>query len=161
MLVPENFEPPNLEGKDYIARKLTAKDVDLDYQAVMSSINIIHKTRGGKWPTPKITREDDLIDLCWHQREFEFKSSFAYTVMNRDETKCLGCIYFYPPQTGMSDAASGKNSDVDISWWVTQEMYDKGFYKTLSFDIKEWVKEKWPFKKVFWANKNLPEGFEK
>jgi len=159
MLVPKNFEPPLLEGEGYIARKLTARDVDLDYDAVMSSIDIIHKTRGGKWPTSDLTKEDDLIDLSWHQREFEFKSSFAYTVMNKEETKCLGCIYFYPPRTGMSDATSGKDSDVDISWWVTQEMYDRGFYETLSFDIKEWVEKKWPFKKVFWANKKLPDGF--
>ena len=104
---------------------------------------------------------NDLIDLFWHQREFEFKSSFAYTVMNKDETKCLGCIYFYPPNSGMSDAASGEKSEVDISWWVTQEVYDQGFYEKLSFDIKEWVEKEWPFKKVFWANKKLPEDFHK
>jgi len=81
--------------------------------------------------------------------------------MNKKETKCLGCIYFYPPGTGMSDAASGKDSEVDISWWVTQDMYDQGFYEKLSFDIKEWVEKEWPFKNVFWANKILPKGFTK
>jgi len=161
MFIPNDFNPPNLIKDNYIARKLTAKDVELDYEAVMSSIDIIHKMRGGKWPTQGLTIEDDLIDLSWHQREFEFKSSFAYTVMNKDETKCLGCIYFYPTSAGMSDAASSKDSEVDISWWVTQKMYDQGFYEKLSFDIKEWVEKEWPFKKIFWANKKLPEGFYK
>ncbi|MEK9200822.1 MAG: GNAT family N-acetyltransferase [Patescibacteria group bacterium] len=149
--LPNNFEPQVLVKEDYIARKLAARDVDLDYEAVMSSIDIIKATRGGKWPEADLTKEDDLIDLSWHQREFEFNSSFAFTVMNKDETKCLGCIYFYPPRNEKSD------SDVSISWWVTQEMYDKGFYEVLSKDVKEWVETKWPFKEVFWANKQLPK----
>lgn len=160
MLVPKDFKPPKLIKKHYIARKLMAKDVYLDYIAVMSSIDVIHKTRGGKWPTPDLTIEEDLIDLCWHQREFEYKTSFAYTVMNKEETKCLGCIYFYPPRAGMSSAASSEESDVCISWWVTQEMYEKGFYEKLSLDVKEWVGKEWPFEKVFWVNKLLPKGFK-
>ena len=155
MFVPKDFSPPVLEKDDYRARKLSAKDVYLDYTAVMSSIDIIHKTRGGKWPTPDLTIEDNLIDLCWHQREFEFKTSFAYTVMSKDETECLGCIYFYPPRASMSDAASNDDADVSISWWVTQKAYDQGFYERLSKDIKEWVEKEWPFKKVFWANKEF------
>lgn len=159
MWVPANFEPPFLEKETYRARKLTARDTKLDFKAVMSSIDIIHKTRGGKWPTEDLTLEEDRIDLSWHQREFEFKTSFAFTVMNKDETECLGCIYFYPPIAVMSDAASKDDVNVSISWWVTQKMYDQGFYDILSKDIKEWVESKWPFKKVFWANKTLPEGF--
>lgn len=138
-----------------------AKDAELDFQAVMSSIDVIHMTRGGKWPTSDLTLEEDRIDLSWHQREFEFKSSFAYTVMNLEETECLGCIYFYPPKNKMSDANKSNDAsiEVEISWWVTQKMYDQGFYETLSHDIKEWVKSEWPFKNVFWANKVLPVGF--
>jgi len=94
MFVPENFVPKNLIKDDYIARKLTARDVYLDYFAVMSSIDIIQEVRGGKWPEKNLTIEEDLIDLGWHQREFEFNSSFAFTIMNTEETECLGCIYF-------------------------------------------------------------------
>ena len=159
MLVPKDFDPPTLEKENYRARKLLASDVYLDYLAVMSSIDTIHNTRGGKWPTKDLTIEEDLIDLAWHQREFEFKSSFAFTIMNNDEAECLGCIYFFPPKAPMSDAASKDDAEVSISWWVTQKMYDQGFYEVLSGDIKEWVETKWPFKTVFWANKLLPEGF--
>lgn len=161
MWVPKGFEPPIIEKDIYRARKLTAKDTRLDFEAVMSSIDTIHKTRGGKWPTEDLTLEEDMIDLSWHQREFEFGTSFAFTVMNKDETECLGCIYFYPPSAAMSDAASKDGADVSISWWVTQKMYDLGFYDILSKDIKEWVETKWPFQKVFWANKLLPEVFLK
>lgn len=161
MLVPIKFTPPELRKDNYVARQLKASDVYLDYMAVMSSIEAIHKIRGGKWPTSDLSFEDDLIDLSWHQREFEFKTSFAYTIMNLDETKCLGCIYFYPPRSGMSDAKGDGDSDVEISWWVTQKMFEQGFYEELSFDIKQWVEDKWPFKKIAYVNKILPDGFFK
>lgn len=89
----------------------------------MSSIDVIRSTRGGSWPSPELSFEEDMIDLGWHQREFENKTSFAFTVMNLDETKCLGCFYLYP--AGYRKKAP-ENSDVDISFWVTQKEYNKG-----------------------------------
>lgn len=161
VFVSKKFKPPILRKRSYIARKLKASDVDLDYEAVMSSIDIIRQTRGGKWPTPKLTLEKNLSDLSRHQKEFEEKKAFAYTVMSSDETECLGCIYFYSPQSHMSSVKSDFSAEVNISWWVTQKMYDQGFYDQLSLDIKNWVENEWPFKTVAYVNKKLPEGFNK
>ncbi len=140
--IPEGFIAPNIEKNDYRARKLSAKDVYLDYLAVMSSLKIIKKTRGGRWPTKDLSFEDDLIDLCWHQREFENQTSFAYTVMNNDETKCLGCFYLYPIGFRTSLNSENKEYNVDVSWWVIPEMYAAGFYKTLFNDVQLFLKEK-------------------
>lgn len=157
MLVPKDFHPPEkLDCGDFIIRKLTTRDVYLDYIAVISSIDIIKKIRGGSWPTKDLTVEDDLIDLGWHQREFEYKNSFAFTVMNKDESKCLGCIYFYPPRAGMSSVKGDDTAEVNISMWVTQEEYEKGFYPVLFKTVKEWVEKSWPFRNVHYANKGIP-----
>lgn len=154
-LIPENFNvPEKLETEHFLIRKLCASDVYLDYMAVMSSIDIIKQTRGGSWPTYDLTFEDDLIDLAWHQREFEHKSSFAFTVMNPDESECLGCFYFYP--AGFRGEAE-EGSDVDVSFWVTQKAYDDGLYPELYVAIKEWLVNDWPFKKVNWSNKEIPK----
>ena len=69
--VPVDFKvPERLETPHFTIRKLCARDVYLDYLAVMSSIDLIKKTYGGSsWPEPDLTIEDDLIDLAWHQRE--------------------------------------------------------------------------------------------
>lgn len=157
-VVPENFTPPNLVKENYIARKLMASDAELDFAAVMSSIDIIKETRGGSWPSANLTLEEDRIDLSWHQREFENNSSFAYTVVNKDETKCLGCFYLYPMGFRTDLGKDNSNYDIDLSWWVTQEMYNQGFYDQLGRDIKEWLEKEWPFKKVYFSNKVLPEG---
>lgn len=153
-IIPETFTPPaQLVHPQFIARKLCARDVDLDYAAVMSSIDIIRQTRGGNWPTADLTHEDDLIDLSWHQREFENGSSFAYTVMNLEETECLGCFYLYRPGF-RAEAPAG--ADIDVSFWVTQKAYDAGLYPVLYTALKDWLTKEWPFKQVFWSNYQLP-----
>ncbi len=155
-LVPESFlVPEKLEHPKFVIRKLTARDVYLDYLAVTSSIEVIKKTRGGNWPPKELTFEDDLIDLAWHQREFEHKSSLAYTVMNPDQTECLGCLYFYP--AGYR-AEAPENADVDVSFWVTQKAYDEGLYPELFKTIKDWLTKDWPFKNPHWTNKEIPNG---
>jgi len=154
-LVPESFQvPKQLNHSKFIARKLCARDAYLDYMSVMSSIDIIRKTRGGSWPNSDLTFEDDMIDLAWHQREFENSSSFAFTVMNLDETECLGCFYLYP--AGFRGEAP-EGSDVDVSFWVTQKAYDEGLYNELYFAIKDWLQSEWPFKQFYWSNKEIPQ----
>lgn len=154
--VPEDFLPPEkVTTKDFILKKLCFADAKLDYEAVMSSIDIIHQVRGGSWPTSDLTFEDDQIDLAWHQREFEFKNSFAYTVLSRDEGKCLGCVYFYPLNKPWIKAPEG--SDVVVNFWVTQEAYDQGLYPKLYFFMQDWVKQAWPFKNPFFSNKEVPQ----
>jgi RimJ/RimL family protein N-acetyltransferase len=153
-LVPDSFNvPEKLETPKFIIRKLTFRDTDLDYKAVMSSIDIIRKTRGGSWPSPDLTYEDDQIDLGWHQREFENRTSFAYTVMSPDEKECLGCLYLYPP--GHRNESS-KNADVDVSFWVTQKAYEEGLYKELFQALDSWLKSTWPFKNVIYTNVEIP-----
>jgi hypothetical protein len=152
--VPNDFQiPEKLETTNFIIRKLCFKDAELDYKAVMSSIDIIHKTRGGKWPSLDLSFVDDQIDLGWHQREFENRTSFAYTVMSVDEKECLGCLYLYPP--GYRNESS-KAADVDVSFWVTQTAYDKGLYSVLYKTLDHWLNSKWPFKKIAYTNKTIP-----
>lgn len=152
--LPNHFVvPERLETADFLIRKICYRDAELDYAAVMSSIDIIHQTRGGTWPTTDLTFEDDQIDLAWHQREFESRSSFAYTVMRPDDQECLGCLYFYPPGF-RGDASAG--ADVDISFWVTQGAYDRGLYPVLYRVLCDWVRDVWPFRKVVFSNVMIP-----
>lgn len=148
-IVPEEYIQP-----EFILKKLCYDDAKLDYDAVMSSIDIIHKTRGGTWPTHDLTYEDDLIDLGWHQREFENRTSFTYTLLNPDRTKCLGCVYIYPTDIGKFQAPEG--ADVILSMWVTQEEYDNGLYPKLFKAVKNWIEKVWSFRNPYYSNKEIP-----
>lgn len=152
--VPDNFKvPERFETPEFIIRKLSFTDAKLDYEAVMSSIDIIKKTRGGDWPSPDLTFIDDQIDLGWHQREFEHRTSFAYTVMSLDEKECLGCLYMYPP--GFRDTSS-EQTDVDVSFWVTQKAYERGLYQLLYTTLDKWLKSEWRFKRIGYTNVEIP-----
>ena len=89
--VPDSFDiPERQETADFCLRMLTVHDVVKDYDAVMSSVErltTVFDERSG-WPQG-LTLEQNLIDLGWHQKEFQMRRSFAYTVMNPDETICL------------------------------------------------------------------------
>src|SRR5690348_7102885 len=113
-LVPQGFAVPlQLEHEQFILRPLRISDVVKDYDAVMTSIAHLQGVFGPgskQWPTHDLTFEQDMIDLGWHHKEFQRRSSFAYTVMKPDETICLGCTYIYP--------SSRQGYDAEAYAWV-------------------------------------------
>lgn len=72
--------PAGIETQDFRIRMLTINDVVKDYDAVMSSIDHLQGVfgPGSSWPSADLTFEQDLIDLGWHQKEFQIRSSFTY-----------------------------------------------------------------------------------
>jgi hypothetical protein len=74
--VPKDFQvPATLETKEFRLRMLTVNDVVKDYDAVMTSVEHLKTI----WPTSSwpegLTFEQDLIDLGWHQKEFQRRRS--------------------------------------------------------------------------------------
>lgn len=117
---------------------LKADDLDKDYSAIMSNIEHLRKTSTppscGDWPSPNLTIKEDLKDLKWHEEKHLKKEVFTFTVMNLDESKCLGSVYFFP--------CENKEFDAEIYFWVIKEEYDKGLEKELQSTIKDWIKKK-------------------
>jgi hypothetical protein len=156
--LPKDFEvPQQLETNRLRLRMLKVADVIKDYDAVMSSREYLQKTKpfGPKqnWPLG-LTFEQNLIDLGWHQKEFQMRSSFAYTVMNLDETQCLGCVYIEP--------SSSLNYEAMLYHWVRQNQIKSGLDEYLFEIVKKWMVEKWPFKKVVYPGREIDwEEWEK
>ncbi|MEK6964548.1 MAG: GNAT family N-acetyltransferase [Nanoarchaeota archaeon] len=148
--VPSDFQvPKTLDTKRFKLRMLTVSDVVKDYDAVMTSIDHLKGVFGphSSWPSKGLTLEQDLIDLGWHQKEFQKKSSFAYTMMSPDETKCLGCVYFYPSDKTSFDAMA-------LLWVRTSEV-ETGLDQELFEAVKKWLQERWPFKKVAFPGRDI------
>lgn len=142
-LVPTTFKvPEQLRHEYFVLRPLTIHDVVKDYDAVMSSAERIHGVLGPDtdWPPANLTLEQDLIDLGWHQREFQTRRSFAYTVMTPDESRCLGCVYIYGSDTPAYDAM--------VVLWVRNSAYEQGLDEVLFRIVKTWISEHWPFNTV-------------
>jgi len=148
--VPESaIIPVGIETEDFRIRALTINDVVKDYDAVMSSIDHLRGVfgPGSTWPSADLTLEQDLIDLGWHQKEFQLGSSFAYTVMSLDESRCLGCVYVDPSEKAVYDA--------QVILWVRQSEVSKGLDEKLFSTAKTWLSKQWWFTRVAFPGREL------
>jgi hypothetical protein len=153
LLVANDFQVPAvLETENFRLRMLTVNDLVKDYEAVMSSVNHLQGLFGekSKWPSDQLTLEQDLIDLGWHQKEFQRRSSFAYTVMTLDEKKCLGCVYIYP--------STASDIDADVYLWARESELVSGLEEKLFHSVKSWIDGRWPFSTVSYPGRDQVTG---
>ncbi|MDP1616230.1 hypothetical protein [Phenylobacterium sp.] len=146
--VPSDFEiPRRLEHAEFRLRPLTIHDVVKDYAAVMTSLDRLAGVfgPGNDWPRADMTLEEDLVDLGWHQGEFERRTSFAFTMMSPDESQCLGCAYIYP--------ASRPGYDAKAYCWVRASAahLDAPLYEA----FRAWLASDWPFERTAFPGRDV------
>ena len=156
--VPSEFIiPEKMETKEFRLRMLSIDDVEKDFEAVTSSREHVSKVwPDSDWPDG-LTLRQNLIDLGWHEKEFQNRTSFAYTMVTLDESKVLGCVYFYP--TNKSD------HDAEVYMWVRESELKNGLDERLFNEVQKWLEKDWPFnnpgypgRTVNWEDwKRLPE----
>jgi hypothetical protein len=100
------------------------------------------------WPPADLTLEQDLIDLGWHQKEFQRRSSFDYAVMSLDEDRLLGCVYVDPPEKAGYDA--------EVCLQVRASELAAGLDELLYATARRWIDERWPFTRVAYPGRELP-----
>ena len=134
---PEFVIPGELSTHNFRLRMLSIDDVEKDFEAVTSSAAHLSKV----WPDTGwphgLTIRQNLIDLGWHEKEFQNRSSFAYTVVTHDESRVLGCVYFYP-----TDKA---DFDVEVFLWVRESALVTDLDAELSEAVRNWLETDWPF----------------
>ncbi|KGE04849.1 GNAT family N-acetyltransferase [Pseudohaliea rubra] len=136
--VAETFPvPESLEGPGWRLRRLTVEDVDLDYEAVSSSEAHLLARFGPGWPTG-LTRRQNLVDLGWHEKEFQRRGSFAYTLVAPNESRVLGCVYLEPTALPGHDAV--------VRYWVRTSELDTGLEDELGRALRDWLASQWPFR---------------
>lgn len=145
--VKADFDIPEvLETSQYRLRMLTINDVVKDYDAVMSTTRHLQKLWGSDWPKGH-TLEQNLIDLGWHQYEFQARNSFAYAVVALDESRILGTVYINPTRKRGYDAA--------IHYWIRESELASGLEEKLKLTVKKWLAQKWPFKNVAFPGREI------
>ena len=155
LVLPPGFAmPTRLEHEDLVAEPLTREDLQDDVRGVNASLDLIRRTRGGDWPAEPVSEEFDYVDLVWHELEFRDGTSFAYVVRNRDGGY-LGCCYLYPMGHRTELTEELLHHDVDVSWWVTTDGYDGGYYERLYGALRRWLQEL-PFDAPYWSNAEVP-----
>jgi len=148
--VPNEFQAPeSLKGDGFTIRPLNVADALIDYDAVMTSIDHLHGSywRAPDWPTEELTLIQNLIDLAWHTKERQFKTSFAYIPVTPDVGRELGCIYI--------DPSAKEAFDADVQMWVRASEVRSGFDELLFRTVKEWIARDWPFERVAYPGREI------
>ena len=139
--VPSDFDIPLVfETERFRLRMLSVDDVELDFEAVIESRELLRAMFGRSWPRKGFTLKENLVDLERHQQEFLNRDAFAYTVISLDESRVLGCVYINP--------ARKIGVDAEVYMWVRQSEYDQGLDAVLFKAIKRWLSSSWPFASV-------------
>jgi len=139
-LVPDEFEVPDvLEHERFRLRMLTVDDVVKDFDAICDRVD----HRGNPKPPFVETVAENLVDLGWHQREFQLRRSFAYTIVAPDESRVLGCAYIDPSDT----------HDARVWMWVRRDAYKDGLDPVVEAALREWLELDWPFQRVAWGKR--------
>ena len=137
--VPDDFlVPAGLETPEFRLRMLTVHDLIKDFDAVMSSVEHLKFVwPHADWPE-SLTLEQNLVDLGWHQKEFQNRSSFAYAVMDPADKCELGCVYVNPSKKRGYDAV--------IYLWARQSVLASGLEERLLTTVRVWLASHWPFR---------------
>jgi RimJ/RimL family protein N-acetyltransferase len=158
--LPPGFSAPTrLTYEDVVAKELTRADLHDDVRGINASIALIQRTRGGGWPTGPVTEEFNFVDLVWHEQEFREEASFAYAVYDADGGY-LGCCYLYPMGRRTELSEELLKHDVDISWWVTPDAYEAGYYQKLYRALRHWLAAEFPFGAPYYSNAEIPRDEE-
>ena len=148
--------PEGLKSHAFTLRPLRVDDVELDYEAVMSSRSMLRAWSQSDWPAEDFTLGGNLADLERHQREHEAGLAYTYTIMQPDEARCLGCVYVHPvpqevlvglPAPDMENAMPG--SAAYARFWVRSSLQGSGFDLQLLKELIDWFLMDWELEALF------------
>jgi RimJ/RimL family protein N-acetyltransferase len=158
MFYPHNaVVPEELRTAEFLIRPLRTTDLELDYEALMDSKELLRQWSQSDWPSDDFTLADDLIDLERHQQEHSQRQAFTFTIMNLEETECLGCVYIYPP----SPVIRQHNYEALVAFWVRQSRLNDGLEQRVLKSLIDWFRQEWAFTRIFFeASYQLPQQIE-
>ena len=151
---PEEKEvPKELIFSNVKIRQLLSSDNELDYQAAIES-----GFRSEDFP-----KEINLEQISKHEEGHNRRIEFAFTIMNKEETVCHGCLFVKPISPflrfaffneRMCDHLELKDNDPAISFWLTPTAWDLGLFESILEKLIEWFKEKWPYDSLYYLGMN-------
>jgi GNAT superfamily N-acetyltransferase len=162
MFYPEDARVPEaLRTGEFLVRPLRATDAVLDYDAVMSSRAQLLLRSGGTWPREGFTLEENLEDLERHEREQRERVAFTYTVMNPEESECLGCVYIDPLENFLGHDGGGSvylgERTAYVTFWVRQSRLADNLDRRLLEALISWFRDEWAFLHVVFMAQRVEE----
>lgn len=143
--------PDELRTGPFYLRPLRAGDNELDYAAMCDRWETKAWVAEGNVFTPQV----NLTELRAHEAEHEAREAFTFTVMNPDETECLGCVYITPLLSllrqgkAAADVREGiTDKDAAVRFWLRDTYRGDDWDVALLRSLLAWLEESWTFPRV-------------
>jgi hypothetical protein len=149
--IPHDFAIPGPPATpEFLLTPLRVDHVVLDYEAVMSSRERLWSLFGESWGWPRadLSLMQDLVDLGWHQKEFQLRRAFNWAVLTPDEKTLLGCCYLDPSERPGFDA--------EATYWVRTDRVATGLEERVGAAFRAWLAGHWPFGSVAFPGRDQP-----
>lgn len=170
-IVTGTFLPPeSVVFPGFVLRVLSPEFSDEDFVAVRASADSIRHVFGpeNEWPSAAITFEENRADLARHRREFNERSAFAYSLLDTQGARYLGCFYLKPIKSKMGRDQRHKRFSSQAYLWLSILHEDVNDQEVLA-EISFWLASQWGLEKVAWPGRStswdewkalslLPEG---
>ena len=154
MFVPPDFVvPQELRLPALRLCKLTAALATADYEAVMDSQERLRAHSPTGWPRPGFTLAENLTDLIRHEREFDERAAFAYSVLVPNGERVIGCVYINPSEINPSEVAQA-----DVYMWMRECEHSGGMTSDLRTAVEHWLAQRWPFDQVNYVRREYYQG---
>jgi len=159
---PEPYPvPAELKTTQFTIRPLTPAHVELDFGALMDSVQMLRLWSGSPWPTVEFTLADNLADLKWHFREHQERIAFTYTVLSPDEKECLGCVYIKPLQLFQNQLPIHLNPVTNLDgttrFWIREPYLANRLDRQLLNVLVDWFENEWQFTRHFFHARTAHE----
>lgn len=158
--VPRETSTPSLR-----LSVLRPEHAERDYAALMEDPAALRAWSASSWPADDFTLAENVEDLAEHEREWESREAFAYTVLSADEVRCEGCVYINPydnsqwhPRVAPASAAPESDEHAAlVTWWVRPSAAARGLDDELLAELLRWLRADWRFSEVFFlVNQDRP-----
>lgn len=162
--------PAELRVAEFVLRPLCAADAERDFEAVMANQVALRQDNGNQWPRPDFTVAENRTHLQGHEADFQLHRGFTYTVLDPGESRCLGCVYIYPPCDGKGIRASARtrfaqeatyafppadaeeagirDGEAEVRFWVRADGVALDLDRQLLEGLVRWLRDDFPFKQV-------------
>lgn len=148
--------PERLETEEFVLRPIRETDAALDFDAVMESRDFLRVWEQTSWPEDDFTVEANREDMVLLERRHTSRGAFTFTVMNPEETECLGCVYLIAHNAKMFQTAeitqigrlTWEGVDTTVYFWVRKSRLAGGMDARLLSALRSWFESEWPLDNV-------------
>lgn len=160
--VPEHLNTPR-----FVVQRQRPEDNALDYEAVMSSKELLREWSDSEWPEDNFTLEQNAEDIAGHIEDHQNDLDYGFSIFTPDYSRLLGSLYFNPVEpllehypADVGTLARLRAFDVRVEYWLRQGTSTE-LEKNLVREVLSWLERKWWFKAPVFGSRKGMEGRRK